>query len=280
MTSEGASPGSRPVEALGPDLVAQYHRDGYLLFPPGPGAGQVLDVAAAVLPRALAQDSPARIMERDGVTVRTVYGLHQSHEEMARLARLGALLDPVRQLLGGDVYVHQSKVNIKAPFGGDQWEWHQDYVYWLQGDGIQAPDLINVAIFLDEVTEFNGPLTFVPGSHAEGLLAGASVDGMPIGYEDAPAWVATLTAHEQFQVQPPVIQSLARSHGLVSPKGPAGSVLMFHPNILHASAANISPFRRAMLMFVYNAVSNRPRPVPQPRPAFLADPAVAALQPL
>jgi ectoine hydroxylase len=199
---------------------------------------------------------------------------------VADLARRPELLGAVRQLLDGEVYVHQSKVNVKAPFLGDQWEWHQDFVYWLRGDGIQKPDLVNAAVFLDEVTEFNGPLTFVPGSHRAGLLAGVTVEGMPRGYEDAPAWVATLTANEQFQITPETIEDLARERGLVSPKGPAGSVLLFHPNILHCSGANISPFRRSMLMFVYNSVRNLPHAVPVPRPDFLADPDVAALEPL
>jgi len=267
------------AEPLGPELVEQYRRDGYVLLPPDFLPGNVLDVVASVMPDAMAQDTPARILERDGTTVRTVYGLHQTQPAIAELTRLPALLGAVRQLIGDDVYVHQSKVNIKAPFAGDQWEWHQDYIYWLQGDGIQKPDLVNVAVFLDEVTEFNGPLTFVPGSHTGGVLGGTTVDGMPVGYEDAPAWVATLTANEQFQVSPSVIEDLARSNGLVSPKGPAGSVLMFHPNILHSSAANISPFRRAMLMFVYNGVGNSPHAVAEPRPAFLADPDAVALQP-
>lgn len=280
MTQTAAGASGELLQPLGPELIEQYRRDGYLLLPPDFLPRDVLDVTAAVMPSVLAQDSPARILERDGSTVRSVYGLHRSQPEIAALTRLPALLGAVRQLLGDDVYVHQSKVNIKAPFAGDQWEWHQDYVYWLQGDGIHRPDLVNVAVFLDEVTEFNGPLTFVPGSHAEGLLAGTDVDGMPLGYEDAPAWVATLTADEKFQVRPSVIEELARAKGLFSPKGPAGSILMFHPNILHSSAANISPFRRAMLMFVYNSVSNSPRGIPEPRPDFLADPEAVALQPL
>jgi ectoine hydroxylase len=280
MTDTETGTAGGPLGPLGPEQVAQYDRDGYLLLPPDFLPGDVLDVVAAAMPAALAEDSPARILERDGATVRSVYGLHQTQPAISGLTRLPALLGAVRQLLGDDVYVHQSKVNIKAPFAGDQWEWHQDYIYWLQGDGIQKPNLVNVAIFLDEVTEFNGPLTFVRGSHSEGLLAGTDLDGMPLGYEDAPAWVATLTADEKFQVQPAVIEDLARNKGLVSPKGPAGSVLMFHPNILHSSAANISPFRRAMLMFVYNGVGNSPHAVAEPRPAFLADPDIVALQPL
>lgn len=269
-------------EQLAPEQLEQYERDGYLLLPPEFLPKDFLDVVASAMPAALAEDSPARILERDGETVRTVYGLHQTQPAIAGLTRSPALLGAVRQLLGDEVYVHQSKVNIKAPFAGDQWEWHQDFIYWLQGDGIQKPNLVNVAVFLDEVTEFNGPLTFVRGSHTDGLLAGTDVDGMPLGYEDAPAWVATLTADEKFQVNPSIIEDLARAKGLVSPKGPAGSVLLFHPNILHSSAANISPFRRAMLMFVYNGVGNSPLAdaVPEPRPAFLADPDAIALQPL
>jgi ectoine hydroxylase len=280
MTQTAAGASGELLQPLGPELLAQYRREGYLLLPPDFLPGDVLDVTAAAMPSALAEDSPARILERDGSTVRSVYGLHRTQPEIAALTRLPALLGAVRQVLGDDVYVHQSKINIKAPFAGDQWEWHQDYVYWLQGDGLHKPDLVNVAVFLDEVTEFNGPLTFVPGSHTEGLLAGTDVDGMPLGYEDAPAWVATLTADEKFQVRPSVIEELARAKGLVSPKGPAGSILMFHPNILHSSAANISPFRRAMLMFVYNSVSNSPQGVSEPRPVFLSDPEAVALQPL
>lgn len=279
MTNDTAGTAGAPQAPLDAELLARYRRDGYLLLPPDFVSGDVLGTVASVLPEVLAEDSPARILERDGETVRSVYGLHRTQPDIAALTRRPELLGAVRQLLDDDVYVHQSKVNIKAPFAGDQWEWHQDYVYWLRGDGLHRPDLVNVAVFLDEVTEFNGPLTFVPGSHREGLLAGRDTAGMPLGYEDAPAWVSTLTAEEKFQVEPGVIEDLARANGLVSPKGPAGSVLMFHPNILHSSAANISPFRRAMLMFVYNAVGNRPHPVAEPRPAFLADPEAIALQP-
>ncbi|MEU8510899.1 phytanoyl-CoA dioxygenase family protein [Kitasatospora sp. NPDC048722] len=276
MTHDTAGTAAAP---LAPELVARYHRDGYVLLPPGSLAGDLLDVALDELPSILAADDPGRVLERDGRTVRSVYGLHRTNPAIAALTRRPALLGAVRGLLDDDVYVHQSKVNIKAPFAGDQWEWHQDYVYWLTGDGIRRPDLVNVAVFLDEVTEFNGPLTFVPGSHTAGLLASTDADGMPLGYEDAPAWVATLTADEKFRVRHCVIEELARANGLVSPKGPAGSVLVFHPNILHCSAANISPLRRAMLMFVYNSVANRPE-VTGLRPDFLADPEPVALQPI
>lgn len=261
-------------------MINQYGHDGFLLLLSEFIADGVVDSIKSAMPALLAEDSPRRILERDGTTVRTVYGVHQADQVIADVARLPSLLGAVRQLVGDDVYVHQSKINVKAPYSGDQWEWHQDYIYWLQGDGIKRPDLVNVAIFLDEVNEFNGPLTFIRGSHRDGILAATDIGGMPRGYEDAPAWVATLTATEKFQVSKETIESLARSNGMVSPKGPAGSVVFFHPNILHSSGQNISPFRRAMLLLVYNSVRNLPGGVASPRPEFLAERDFRPLQPL
>lgn len=257
------------VTTLDEEAEAAYRRDGYLLLP-GLLPPDVLADLTAVAPRILADDSPRRIMERDGTTVRSVYGPHQTNAVVARVCRRRELAGTAEALIGERVYIHQSKINVKAPFVGDQWEWHQDYIYWLHDDGIRRPDLVNAAVFLDDVTEFNGPLTFVPGSHDRGVLAASEKQGRPAGYEDAPAWVSTLTADEKYGVRHDVIESLAREHGLVSPKGPAGSVLFFHPNILHASSPNISPFGRSTLIVVYNGVSNPATNTDSPRPEFLA----------
>jgi ectoine hydroxylase len=256
--------------------VAQYERDGFLRcgsFLSEASLGQLRDAAAEVL----AMDGPQRILELDGKTVRSVYGPHLVSEPIRRICRQPELLGAASQLIGDDaLYVHQSKVNLKAPFVGDAWEWHQDYIYWLLDDGIKQPSLVNVAIYLDEVTEFNGPLTFVPGSHQRGVLAATQAFDMPVGYEDAPGWVATLTSKEKYGVQHDVIESLVRDSGMSSAKGSAGSVLFFHPNILHASAPNISPFPRTTLILVYNAVGNPPSSA-APRPEFLASRQIAAL---
>lgn len=267
------------VSPLGVARLRRLRREGFLMLPPGYLGGHLLERAQAALPELLAQEGPQRVLERDGRTVRSVYGVHRSSEAIAELLHEPDLLGVARQVLGDDVYVHQSKVNVKAPLAGDQWEWHQDYVYWLHEDGLQRPDLLNVAILLDDVTEFNGPLTFIPRSHTRGVLAGHDRSGMPLGYEDAPAWVSTLTADERFRVEPHLIEELARTSGLVSPKGRAGSVLLFHPNVLHASAPNLSPFRRAMLMFVFNSTSNLAAPDRSARPSFLAEPHPTALLP-
>lgn len=254
---------------LGEEPLMAYARDGYYLAP-GLLPEAVFTQLLAAVPAILAEDSERRIMERDGVTVRSVYGPHQTDPTVAKICRRAELARAAVELIGDGVYIHQSKINVKAAFVGDQWEWHQDFIYWLTDDGIREPNLVNVAVFLDKVTEFNGPLTFVPGSHRQGVLAATEKDGRPIGYDDAPQWVSTLTADEKYGVRRDVIEQLVHQHGLVSPKGPAGSVLFFHPNILHASSPNISPFDRRTLIVVYNGVSNPATNTESPRPVFLA----------
>ncbi|MDX2525278.1 phytanoyl-CoA dioxygenase family protein [Streptomyces europaeiscabiei] len=268
------------IRPLSAEQIDAYHHEGFLLLPPAflPPASLVGLLDA--VPDILAQEGEHRILERDDTTVRSVYGPHRSHSAVTDFSRLPALLGAVTQLLGDSVYIHQSKVNVKAAFAGDRWEWHQDYVNWQDLDGIRSPNLVNVAVFLDEVTEFNGPLTFIPRSHQNGLLPGTDSTKMPSGYEDSARWVATLTATEKFQVDRATLTRLAQENGMVAPKGPAGSVLLFHSNVLHASMPNLSPFARRMFIIAYNTVSNPPTNTANTRPEFLASRETKPLEPV
>ena len=80
------------------------------------------------------------------------------------------MVEPVKQLFGEDVYMHQFKINGKMAFDGDLWQWHQDYGTWQDDDLMPEPRAMNMAIFLNEVNEFNGPLMFIPGSHKLGVV--------------------------------------------------------------------------------------------------------------
>jgi hypothetical protein len=62
------------------------------------------------------------------------------------------------------------KINAKAAFEGDVWQWHQDYGTWARDDGMPEPRAMNIAVFLDEVFPFNGALMLVPRSHKHGTL--------------------------------------------------------------------------------------------------------------
>src|ERR1700746_2662347 len=94
------------------------------------------------------------------------------------------LVEPLRQLFGEDVYVHQFKLNAKAAFEGDVWQWHQDYGTWARDDGMPEPRAMNIAIFLDEVMPINGALMLIPKSHKAGVLA-AGHDTLTTSY---PLW--------------------------------------------------------------------------------------------
>ena len=73
--------------------------------------------------------------------------------------------------------MHQFKINAKAAFDGDVWQWHQDYGTWARDDGMPEPRAMNIAVFLDEVMPINGPLMLVPKSHKHGVLKAGARSG-------------------------------------------------------------------------------------------------------
>jgi ectoine hydroxylase len=211
--------------------------------------------------------------------VRSVYGVHQHSPLFHRLARHPRLVEPARQLLGGDVYVYQSKLNTKAAFDGDLWPWHQDYVFWLREDSMPGPHVLTVAIFLDEVTEFNGPMLLIPGSHHDGVLPiELREDGGPDADSDERRpWLPNLVARLKYTLDREVFLQLSRRLGMVSPKGSPGAVLFFDCNIAHASPPNLSPFDRTLGFITYNRVDNAPAAAGLHRPDFLVSRDTAAV---
>jgi ectoine hydroxylase len=112
----------------------------------------------------------------------------------------------------------------------------------MNDDQMPSARAMNVAIFLDEVNEYNGPLMFIPGSHKQGVLD-AQHDTSTTSY---PLWVITNE----------VIKKLVDHGGIVAPKGPAGSMILFHGCLVHASTSNLSPWNRNSVYLSLCAVSN------------------------
>ena len=183
------------------------------------------------------------------------------------------------------MYVYQFKLNVKAAFSGDVWQWHQDYIFWREGDGMAKPNALTVVIFLDDVTELNGPVFLVPGSHREGVIepfAQTLNDNalMLDAYSNSPAWISNLTATLKYTIDQQVLAELISRYGTVAPKGPAGSVLFSHSNLVHGSGTNISPRNRVLSLITYNSVKNVPRFPENRRPEFLASSDARPLEPL
>ncbi len=254
-------------DGLTTSQVATYQDQGFLTLP-GLFSEREVEALLGELPALFSEDSPRRVLEKDGTTVRSIYGAHEQSARFQQLVHDPRLVEPARQLLESEVYLYQFKINAKLGMAGDVWAWHQDFIFWCKEDGTPEPRLVNAALFLDEVNEFNGPLIFIPRSHREGMID-LRPAGVPPGYEEDPDWIANLTADLKYTLDKPTISRLAQREGLVAPKGPRGTIVLFHPNLCHASAPNLSPFDRVVSLATYNSVHNTPRPVAQPRPDFL-----------
>lgn len=252
------------------DQLRSYDEQGFLLVPDLISPTEV-DLLRAEAPKLYGDKSLRNVVEKDGYATRSVYGCHLVNDYYNRFAGHPSLLGPAKQLLDDEVYTYQFKINAKVAFQGDVWKWHQDYIFWRNEDGLPSPRVTNVAIFLDEVTEFNGPLFLIPGSHREGVIEVAPLNKRPDGvYKDAPEWITTLTADLKYSIDSPKVAELVERYGITAPKGKAGGALFFHSNMVHASTINISPFSRTMLLITYNSVSNTPTVVDDPRPDFIA----------
>jgi ectoine hydroxylase len=238
---------------LTPQQLQQFDRDGYLFFP-GLFGKEEIEVLAAEVPALYAQRRPENVREKTGDVVRTNFAAHMYSYPFAKLARHPRMVGPIVQLFGEDVYMHQFKINGKMAFDGDVWQWHQDYGTWLNDDQMPEARAMNVAIFLDEVNEFNGPLMFIPGSHKSGVLEAAH-DTSTTSY---PLWV----------INQETIRLLVGRGGIVAPKGAAGSMILFHGCLVHASTSNLSPWNRTSVYLSLCAVSNHIRRFK--RPGYIA----------
>jgi ectoine hydroxylase len=229
--------------------LEQFDREGYLFFPSlfSPAEIKVLNDE---VPALYAVRRPENVREKTGEAVRTNFAAHLYSAPFARLARHPRMVEPVKQIFGEDVYMHQFKINGKMAFDGDVWQWHQDYGTWKRDDDMPTARAMNVAIFLDEVGEFNGPLMFIPGSHKLGVLE-AGHDTSTTSY---PLWV----------IDNSTIEKLVKRGGMVAPKGPAGSMILFHSCLVHASGSNLSPWNRVAVYLSLCAVQNHIRRFKRP----------------
>jgi len=241
--------------------IEQFERDGYLFFP-GLFRPEEVKVLLDEVPRLYAQRRPENVREKDSDAVRTNFAAHLYSAPFARLARHPRMVRPVMQILGEGLYMHQFKINGKMAFDGDVWQWHQDYGTWRNDDLMPESRAMNVAIFLDEVNEFNGPLMFIPGSHKLGVIE-AQHDLETTSY---PLWTID---HE-------TIAKLVARGGIVAPKGPPGSMILFHSCLVHASTSNLSPWNRVAVYLSLCAVSNHIRRFK--RPEYIAHRDFTALE--
>lgn len=216
-------------------------QDGFLVLPDIFTRDEV-EILRAPVPALMAERRPENPFEAGGSAVRNLLSLHRRSEIYARLVRHPRLVEPARQILGDDaLYAQQVKINPKQGFEGEGFDWHTDFATHHNRDGVPKPLALNLHVLLDDVTEFNGPLIFVPGSHKREIPLQKSVDGQK--------W-------ELWTVPRDAVTRLVHQLGMVSAKGPRGTVLIFGDRLLHVSGQNISPDPRWIFSLILNPVCN------------------------
>lgn len=261
-----SGPGARgPLEAT---ELARFERDGFLTWPSffgEPTVASLRDELEAQLASASPGD-PHVVLEPDSDhVVRSIFAVHRRSDPFARLARDPRLVAIARQILGGDVYLHQARLNLKPGFDGHPFWWHSDFETWHSEDGMPAMRCVSCVIALSEITEHNGPLLLVPGSHQVFVSC--------VGETPEDHHTMSLRAQTVGVPSRAAVTQLVSRFGIAAPKGPAGTVILFDCNLMHGSAGNITPSPRPHLFFVYNAVANRLGRPPSgraPRPEHIA----------
>jgi ectoine hydroxylase len=230
-----------------------FQEDGYLFFPDcfDPQEMALLQAEAA---RVLAEPRDEIRREKSGVP-RTAFAVHRYSEVFNLLAHDPRLVEPLEQIFGEPVYMHQFKINAMTAFTGETWQWHQDFPSWQRFDGMPEPRAMNIALFLDEVKPINGALMLIPKSHRHGAL--------PDAYDDM------TTSHPGWYLKREIVTEMAQQGGIIAPTGKPGSMLMFHANMAHGSPPNMTPYPRRIVYLTLSAVSNHLRGEQQ-RPEFIA----------
>ena len=233
---------------LTPQQIDQFRTDGWLFLP----ELFTLEETAILREQAVAifDTSREQIWREKSGAPRTAFAAHTYNEAFRLLGAHPRLIEPIEQVFGEQLYMHQFKINAKAAFDGDVWQWHQDYGTWARDDGMPEPRAMNIAVFVDEVMPINGPLMLVPRSHTEGVLAA----GHDLATTSYPLWT----------LDQDTVTRLVDRGGIVAPTGKPGGVMMFHGNLVHGSAGNITPYPRKIVYLTLNAVSNHIRTPTRP----------------
>jgi ectoine hydroxylase len=205
------------------------------------------------------------IVEPTSDQVRSLFEVHKISDLVARLVADPRVLDRARQLLGSDVYIHQSRINYMPGFEGRGFYWHSDFETWHAEDGMPTPRAVSMSVALTDNFAFNGGLMLMPGAHRTFVSC--------VGETPEDNYKSSLKQQEVGVPTRDDVTSLGYEFGIDQFTGPAGSALWFDSNSMHGSSNNITPYPRSNIFVVFNSVENtlvEPFAAAQRRPEFVA----------
>ena len=161
-----------------------------------------------------------------GNRIRRIYEPCEYYPVFRDYSESPEMLDAVEQLIGADLLLHYSKVNMKPAELGSVVDWHQDVAYFP----ITNHDTLAVLLYLDDADEENGCLRVLPGRHRADLM--------------------DHTTEGVFQGR--ITESIDES-GARNLPGKAGTAIFQHAMTPHASVQNRSGRPRRTLIIGYRA---------------------------
>mgnify|MGYP002623236837 CR=1 FL=1 len=262
--------GSDDDGPLTAEQLSQFERDGFLILPAFFPAADVVactDELSRLCDSSEIKQRPESILEPGNCELRSLFAVHNREISpfFADVAADERIAGMAAQILGSDVYIHQSRVNLKPGFAGKEFYWHSDFETWHVEDGMPRMRAVSCSLLLTENYDFNGPLMLIPGSHRQFVTC--------VGETPDDHYQMSLRRQEYGVPDQGSLERLAAEGGIVNVVGPPGTIVLFDCNTMHGSNGNITPFPRSNLFFVFNSVTNSlvdPYCGKKPRPDFIA----------
>ena len=181
--------------------------------------------------------------QEPGVRLAVLQNVHKTETPIKTLAADERMLGLAGDLLGSDVYIWSSKINMKAAWCGTAEYFHQDFAYW-KGRGYQRDQMMACMVFLDPHTLANAALHVLEGSHKLG----------PIEHKH----FININGLSKFMIAPETMSELSETYPLKVIEAEPGDVLYFHTGLIHGSSHNISSQPRMILLSQLNSFENKP----------------------
>lgn len=183
--------------------------------------------------------------EPDGSQIRSALSVH--HFSEIRNLLTTEIVRLVKEILGSDIYIYQSRINYKSGRQANGWNWHSDFETWHSKDGLPTMRCLSVMIPLDRNTEENGCLKVIPETH---------------NYFISCPKVGDLDPNAEFSEQvegvpsEEIIQDAINKYGVQSVICEPGDIVLFDCNLIHGSGRNITTGTRTNVFFVLNSTEN------------------------
>jgi hypothetical protein len=221
---------------LNHEAVLKYHTDGYVLVENLFTPVEVQSLISAIEHGDKVADTSYDTADSKGRAAKLAIWFELGQDIWSAASTTPRMVNNIRILLGEEASFFHGKVMLKEARSGGAWEWHQDYGYWYD-QGFFYPHMISAFIALDPANRQNGCLKVLKGSHKLGRLNHEKVGS-------------------QTGADPSRIKQIESMFELVDCEMSPGSVLFFHCNLLHSSAANESDKHRRSFIICYNAWGN------------------------